>query len=636
MSISKIIKYCFLFLIFFILITPNSHLIEVTKSNTKIQVSKNKHSVQNEFRYAVKSSNLISYQQQFDYTEIWNTSSILNKSQSLNPSTRLVINNTTVEFAPENSSHTILLTVGTGSQIEILNSTLYLNNTNGGACSIEIEGSKVSIINSTLIGLGNGGANPGFLVETSQITIENSNFESGFIGLRLINTPLAYIKDSSFKNFNQSQGMGILARDSNNISLINCTFDNIETGIELSGNSQNVSMEASQFVNCTYLCLDIFPAQYYFEISNVFLKRNIFQDSGFGLSIIGENIEIINNTFENLAESGSFIGGRHFLIENNSYRHLNNGITTVENLPNPDETWWWIASISNLTIQHNVFEFIDEYSICISNYEFPTLFHIDYNSFFSIRTGIYFQGRLGGESSTNRSWVIGNTFNNSSYTIIGDSIGIDYVGRFKYTTFSLNAFINCSEGYTRFQEENYYLEDIRWDDDFFGNYWDEFIENNPKDEDNNQIGDSFYIVSSQYAQVDEAPLLSLDLISQKTLIGSTHPADIVRTKSELRVNNTLIWMVKTSSVDISVYINDQEITYEQDESNITVSLATLKAGTHNFSLVLEGGGRIYTDLVWVNILADESNLEEVIILIGALSFGAIVIAASIFYIKKRK
>jgi len=634
MSVRKIIKYCFLFLIFLILITPNSHLIELTKPNTKILVSRNKSSVQNEVSYTVKNSNLITYQQEFDYTEIWNTSTILNKSQTLNPSTRLVINNTTVEFAPENSSHTILLTVGTDSQIEILNSTLYLNDTNGGACSIETDGSNVSIINSKLIGLGHGGANPGFFVKTSQITIENSTFESGFIGLRLIDASLVYIKDSFFKNFNQSQGTGILARDSNNISIVNCTFDNIETGIELSGYSQNVSIETSQFENCTYFCLDIFPAQYYFDISNVFLKRNIFQDSGFGLSVIGKNIEIINNSFENLGGSGSYIGGRHFLIENNTYRHLNTGITTVEVLLNPDSVWWSFSSISNLTIQHNDFEFITEYSIWISNYDFPTLFHIDYNSFSSIRTGIYFQGNLGGESSSNRSWVIGNTFNTSSYAIIGTSL--DPQGRFKYTTFSLNAFINCSEGYTNFQEENYYLDDIRWDDDFFGNYWDEFIETNPKDEDNNQIGESFYIVSSQYAQVDAAPLLSLDLISLKTLIGSTHPADIVRTKSELSVNNTLIWMVKTLLVDISVYIDDQQITYEQHESNITISLETLSTGNHNFSLVLEEGGRIYLDLVWVNVLADETNIEEVIILLGALSFVAIITAVSVLYVKKRK
>jgi hypothetical protein len=95
-------------------------------------------------------------------------------------------------------------------------------------------------------------------------------------------------------------------------------------------------------------------------------------------------------------------------------------------------------------------------------------------------------------------------------------------------------------------------------------------------------------------------------------------------------------MVKTLSVDISVYIDDQQITYEQHESNITVSLATLRTGNHNFSLFLEEGGRIYLDLVWVNVLADETNIEEVIILIGALSFGAIIAAVSVLYIKKRK
>jgi hypothetical protein len=71
MSVRKIIKYCFLFLIFLILITPNSHLIELTKPNTKILVSRNKSSVQNEVSYTVKNSNLITYQQQFDYTEIF-------------------------------------------------------------------------------------------------------------------------------------------------------------------------------------------------------------------------------------------------------------------------------------------------------------------------------------------------------------------------------------------------------------------------------------------------------------------------------------------------------------------------------------------------------------------------------------
>ncbi len=574
----------------------------------------------------------INDKQQFNNTVSWeNTHLILNESMTLNKSSHLVINSSSIELAPKNSSYHIVLTIESDSLLEIYNSIIFLNTTTGGMGSLSFNRGVVIVVNSTFIGLGTRRGYHGFDLRDSQVTITNSTFTSGFSGLTLENVNNASISTCDFNNLTDKDSYGIQGRYSSNVSIVDCNFDKIcQSGLILY-ECNKISIRNSQFDQISEIAIDIYPDKCYCEVDDVWIEGNLFEDSDEGIRIEGKNITIVNNSFLSLT-IGSYVAGRDILIEHNKFSGLIWGITTPPSLNDPSGPYLIFSSISNAIIQYNEFVDIQEFCIWIVNYDFPTVFSINNNKFSNFGIGLIFTGNLGGESSSNRSWVINNVFNNTSgFAIFGESF--DNLARFKFTSFIGNAFINCSE-YTSFQTTYYFLDDIRWDDGLIGNYWDKF---STTDEDHNLIGDSFYVVSVEYAQVDHAPLLSLDFLEKEVIIGSTHPSDLVRTEAELKVNNTLIWTILVNdNANISVRLNNDLVTYEESSSNVSVSLGTLKVGMHNFTLVIQVSNQIYQDLVWVQVFADESDFfNDFAIPVGIVVIIVTIAAVAVIGIKKR-
>ncbi len=620
--------FTILFIILYLII-PNYYM--VSSSRARNNVSENQSIPSIEIRHMSNT------QLQFNHSKVWeNSYVVLNESLSLNASTHILINNSIVEFAPKIAGLSVYLTIGESSLLEIYNSTLFLNETTDGSSFIKFYGGNVSICKSSFIGMGISNPQPGFFAKDSQVFINNSTFDSGFTGFHFENSNEVDIINCKFKNMS---GNGVLGTASNNICISNCSYELID-GIGFSlDTGNNVSINGSIFEKNDGICVQI-QGLYYFDIYDLWLEGNTFQDSAYGMVISGKNVSIINNKFLNLTYGGSFVGGENYLIENNTYSGLLRGITTPAASDIPYEGEAWMApSITNAIIKKNNFTNIGQDGINIDNYEYATLFRIEQNSFSNIGfSALSFTGNLGGEDSNNRSWVIGNLINNSAgFGIYGSyCTGFihSYLAHFQFTSFVKNAFFNCSLGYTSFESDHYFLDDIRWDDGLFGNYWDTYT---GKDEDNNQIGDSFYVVSTEYVEVDHAPLLSIDFLKQKRIVGSTHPVDLVRTKAELKVNNTLSWIIlNDENTIVSVLLDGTPIMFEELDTNVTVSLEALKVGEHNVTLVIQAGAQIYRDLVWVQVFADESNLfTDIVILVGFICLVVAIVVVGVLGYKKR-
>ncbi|MFX0181520.1 MAG: right-handed parallel beta-helix repeat-containing protein [Candidatus Hodarchaeota archaeon] len=644
-------------LIFFPCITSNYFQSTVLKSINSTQNDSENQLLIHNISKPGKSS--FFQQQQFINTVSWiNDHVTINQSQSFDAATKLLIINSSVKFSPLNDNSDVRLIIGSDSQLEICNSSLYLNTSTNRKGSIVFNGGTLVVLNSTFVGLGIDSINPGLTIKESQVVIFNSTFELGSAGVGFEDSSIVEIINCTFQNIST---YGICGSYSSRISIYESKFKNIyDTGLFLE-TCNNINIIGSQFKQCTIMCLQIegskheyycqhdYPCYDYYDAYDIYLEGNLFQDSGLGTQVIGNNVSIIDNSFLNLSVSGSFIGGRNILIQENLYQKLLRGITTpshklISHVHSESEEWF-LSSISNATIKRNYFEDVKQYGVWVDNYDYVTLFHIIQNTFTNIGSSsggaaLAFTGNIGGVSSTNRSWVIGNVINNSAgYGVLGSfCVGFElpsHLAHFKYISFVRNAFINCSLGYTWFEPEFYYLEDIRWDDSLFGNYWDDHCNTNPKDEDYNQIGDSFFNISTEYAQVDKAPLLSLDLVDQEIDIGSTHPLDLELSKAELKVNETINWTILADNeVTISVWLDNKQCPFERNNANISVSLKTLKVGLHNFTLIIQTDSRIYRDLVWIRVLGTERNLITELLL--PLGVSGLIIGVIIFILLRSK
>lgn len=574
--------------------------------------------------------------QQYNHTILWeNSIVILNETMTFNASTHLIINNSAVEFTPVNASQIIKLTIGINSQLDIYNSNIYLGGDFEGYGSLIFSEGVVNVINSTFTQLGMNFPNNGFRVLNSQVTIIESIFESGFSGVYFENNENCKIINSHFRNLTS---YGIFGRKSTGISITNSTFKNLQNEDDTAAiyldNCQEICILKSRFNQIGNLGVKITYNVNYYDVYNVWIERNTFQDSeGSGISVAGKNVTIINNSFTELGHVGVIVEGRNILVESNIFIHLNGGIMTVWGLSTPDS--WLLSSISNATFRYNTINQVHSFGILIQNHEFDTLFQIYKNNISNVLnfSALMFYGRLGGPSETNRSWVVGNIINNTA----GYAVACNCAA-FHHTSFVQNAFIGCQSEETWFRSDQYSkMTDIRFDNGFFGNYWEGAL-NEAVDEDYNQIDDNFYLVSSNYGLVDSAPLLSLDLLDKQASIGSIHPQDFVRLKSELKgEKNTLIWTILAMmDMNVSVWLDNKQIAFEQFDVNITVSLVSLDVGVHNFTLILQVEGQIYRDLVWVRILADEFDITDVIIPFGILVFIALIIVVVVTGIWKRK
>lgn len=619
--------------------TRTKQLDDINVTTLKIASNNNAYSDNNSVHLSISRvvKNTLNTNQ-FDHEIAWdNLHFILDESMSFNVSTRLLINNSTLEFAPKNASSHVELIIGEESQLEIYNSKLLLNSSIGKS-SITFHGGTVTVVNS--IFLENG--NTALFVKNSKISIYNSTFDSAGLGIEESNEVI--ISNCVFQKI---KDWGIHALNSANVSITNCSFIDIGKIGLVTFNCNKITIKDSRFTQCSEKCVQI-DGEYYFNTINIKVENSIIQDSGFGIWIIGQNISILNNSLLNLTYSGLHVGGRNVIIENNTFSWVQWGISTpaITETPHIAETGyqWCETSISNITIQNNSFRNIQQYGIWINNFEFETLFRIEKNVLTDIGgAALAFTGNLGGVNSSNRSWVINNLVKNANYGVLGSytvecPFGLVYSARFQYTSFIRNAFINCSLNYTSFESDtnSYLLNDIRWDDGFFGNYWDIYCDDSPQDEDNNKIGDLNYNVSVKYNQIDHAPLLSLDLVKQKIDIGSTHPKDLEYTKSELNDNNTLSWIIiADENADISVLLDGKQQPSEEIGTNITISLKSLKIGLHNFTLKIQAGGQVYQDLVWVKVHSNGNDINEVFILLGIFGFIATIALIVIIGFKKR-
>ncbi|MFX0185758.1 MAG: right-handed parallel beta-helix repeat-containing protein, partial [Candidatus Hodarchaeota archaeon] len=399
---------------------------------------------------------------QFDHEITWDgIHLILDESMSFNVSTRLLINNSNIEFAPKNASSHVELIIEEESQLEIYNSTLLLNSSIGRS-SITFRGGIVAIVNSILLENGNTAV----FVKNSKISIYNSTFDSA--GLEIEESNQVTISNC---NFQKIKDWGIRAMNSANFSIINnCSFNDIGKIGFVIFNCTEISVKDSRFTNCSEKCVQI-DGEYYFDATNIKIENSIMQNSGFGIWTIGQNISILNNSFLNFTFSGVHVGGRNITIENNTFNWVQRGISTpaITETPHIAETGyqWCETSISNVTIQNNSFRNVQQYGIWINNFEFETLFRIEKNILIEIKgAALAFTGNLGGVNSSIRSWVIGNFVKNANYGILGSytvdcPFGLVFSARFQYTSFIRNAFINCSLNYTSFESDpnNYILND---------------------------------------------------------------------------------------------------------------------------------------------------------------------------------
>ncbi|MHA2073060.1 MAG: hypothetical protein ACW97X_00390 [Candidatus Hodarchaeales archaeon] len=626
------------FLFFLILVTSNSfpnlpHLASGTKVELNNEISEsNSHKT----TFGIINSRIQSIQT-YDYNLTWNdTQIVLTDSLTFNSSTNLLIENCTIFIAPPDPYVHVTITIGELSKLNITDSSLIVFSGYG---SIVFVGSEVYINNSSFFGFGESDYQPGIYLQSSIISIKNSSFTSGYHGIVFADSVNFEIWNCSFQDINGFEGyggIGLLGIDSQGISIAQCSFINTRTSLYFHNCRSITIVDIS--VNWGVIGVDIFPNFLHSEVYDIWIENCTFQNVSIGVRVIGTDITIVNNTFDNLRFAGLSVGGRQINIQSNIFENSPRGIITPDSLVSTDPNQITASSISNVIIQDNLFTNISRSAITLSNYEYYTLFYIIQNNFTDIRTGIEFLGNLGGRNEEERSLVAGNIFTNiTEYAIEGSSL--NYLAHFQYCSFVQNAFLNSSnEEYTSFQSRYYYMDDIRWDDGFLGNFWQKLVNENPQDEDNNSIGDIFHIVSIDHGQYDEAPLLLLDFVLKELTLVSDHPTDLVRSNSELKGDNaTLIWnIIANNDSTVLVYIDGQATQVLRNGSDIIVSLLSLSSGSHNISLVIQTENDSYRDLVWVRILEDEMDIvQDVLVPFGALLFVIAILAVVVFSIKKK-
>ena len=581
------------------------------------------------------STNIYSISRNFSYNISWDNSQIiLTESTIFNSSTDLQIYNSTLFIAPPSPDTHVKITIGGESRLNITNSLIVVSS---GFGSLNFYGIDAHITNSTIIGLGEYLDSPGLYFESSFLLISDSEFISGFGGVSFSNSIFVEIFNCTFQDINGIGGfggLGVYGSDSRGINISNCLFVNVRSCLYFYFCSTIIITD--NHLRNIRSGITINPNGRYSDINNVQIANNTFYNSSVGIQAVGSNIDIIKNSFLNMSITGLYIGGRDITIRSNTFRNSSRGILTPESLPSSEPNQAVSSSISNTYIEMNIFDNIASYCILLTNYEYPTVFSISDNNFTNIEVGIGFEGNIGGRNSIARSWVIRNIFHNiSNYAIEG--FPLEYLAHFQHTSFIQNAFFNCENEYASFQANYYYMDDIRWDDGFVGNYWDSFVDES-HDEDNNSIGDNFYIVSVNHGQYDLAPLLSLDYIKQENITVSDHPSDLVRTKSELKGENaTFTWIIRAEeNSSVEVYEDGLSVQFSQNSSTIEVSLLSISLGLHNFTLVVSVGDQIYRDLVWIKILEDQVDLvSDILVPIGTGIFLIAISTVLLVSIKKK-
>ncbi len=609
--------------------------IQKSQSNLTLNID----SFQEESLPTMKSSMLDSkadffIPRNFSYNLSWDNSQIiLTESITINSSTDLQIHNSTIFINPVSSDTHVSVFIDEESRLNITDSYIAVIS---GFGSINFYGIDAYITNSTIIGLGEYWDSPGFNFNCDIISILNSTFVSGFSGVSFSNSIYVELSNCTFQDINGIGGyggLGVYGFDSTNINVSECTFLDVRSCLNLYY-CGSISLSDNKLLNARSGVI-INPNGRYSDTYNVQITNNVFDNNLVGVQLVGSNVEIIGNKFLNMSITGLYIGGRDITILSNIFKYSSRGILTPESLPSSEQNQPVSSSISDAYIKGNIFENMSSYCIQISNYEYPTVFSISENNFTNIEVGIGFEGNIGGIDSIDRSWVTKNIFQNISEHAI-EGFPLDYLAHFQYTSFVQNAFLSCKNEYTSFQANYYYMDDIRWDDGFVGNYWESNIDES-QDEDNNSIGDIFFIVSVDHGQYDLAPLLSMIYLQQESITVSDHPSDLVRAKSELKGENaTFTWNIRSeNNWNVTIHQDGLLVQSNQNVSTMNASLLSLSLGLHNFTLVISSENQSYRDLVWVRILEDKSDfIADILVPIGAGIFLIAILIVSVLSIKK--
>ncbi len=612
------------------------------------------------------------FKKSFDNTFEWNQTTIeLNKTLILPSSTRIIIESSILSFLALNDDP-VGLSIGENSSLEIFNSLIYLNPNSTNFGFVNFHGFSFTMKNSSIKGLTPPGFRySSFSVTNADIFIENCTFADCYESFQFDRCNKVLFNKCKFLN---SGILAIRGQNSNEISILNCLFQYSYYNDVKVTNSERVCIMSCrlnhQKTNNTQFEKQQDYSLFFDFVPNIFIKNNTFKHIGAGVYIKTEageligntslgrtsflNVSILENIFNHCTGKGIYgycltdryntvyyriiinencfteIGdiaihyvGTEITVERNNITRAKGGIFLDDSDPFQEH----FHSIKSNRIQD-----INEFGIKHSSSSNPKQFEIIENTIInSTGVGIHFHGIVGG--SREPSLVIGNIINyTAKEAIMGTNIHSRYLyftGKLVNTLFYRNAFIDCIGGFIKFQDKYYYCQDIRWDNGMWGNYWGDACHGT--DEDQNEVQDNFHVISTDFGWVDEAPLLSLDLVTQDCLMSS-HPRDLSIIELDLH-NTKLSWNISTPNrVNISVLVNSHPLEFQDYKTNVTISLEEFPRGKNNVTLVLQSlvDSTIYRDLVWVQVIPWDFFQNIIAPLLPALFSLVVLIGASLF------
>ena len=613
--------------------------------------------------------------QSFNNTFEWNQTTIeLNKTLILPSSTRMIIESSILSFMARNDDPVGII-IGENSSLEILNSLIYLhaNSTNFGF--VNFQGGSITMKNSSIKGLTPPSMrHSSFSVTNANIFVDNCTIADCYEGFQFDGCDEVLFYKCRFLN---SGSLAIKGQNSNDISILNCDFQFTYYHDVKVTNSERVCIMNCR-VNHKKTNITQFEEQkdfslYFDLVPNIYIKNNTFEYIGAGVyintepgEIIGHtsqggstslNVSILENIFYYCKGKGIYgycltdryntiyyrviinqncftlIGdvavhyvGKEIAVEHNNITWAKGGIF-LDGLDPYQEHLHLIKS--------NRIKNVNEFGIKHGSYSNPKHFEIIENIITnSTGVGLHFHGIVGGPREP--SLVIGNIINSTAKeAIIGTKFHHRYLyftGKLLNTLFYRNAFINYKGDFIGFQDKFFYCQDVRWDNGMWGNYWGDVCQGT--DEDQNGVQDNFHVISTDFGWVDEAPLLSLDLVAQDCLMSS-HPRDLSIIELDLH-NTVLSWKISTTNrVNVSVLANSNPVEFQVYETNVTISLENFPRGKNNVTLVLQSevDNTIYRDLVWIQVIPWDSFQNIIVPLIPPLFSLVILFGASLFLIQ---
>ena len=582
---------------------------------------------------SVSTKKCIDFHLTYANETFWNHSIILlNEPLTFPTSTHLYVFNSTIVFNTTLSNNTGLV-IGNNSRLEVYNSTISCNENNIYAREyLKFLGGSLILKNSVFDSIYYGTQ----VWNTSGI-IENCTFIEGFNGFSFDNSSNLNLTQNHFIN---QQGNGISGVWSKKVLIANSSFEKQEhVGVAIE--TCNLIEITNSSFNSTNLPIEVVRS------NNTKITNNSLTKFGLGVRIVGsepfqpitQNITIKDNLLHSGLRGMVIDGiGRILLVNLNPANPLpfpvmSNVTVAYNHITDIDQTAIEFRGL-NIQIHNNT---IRKMKTCFRLdsplFNQPQAFSIVGNNISDCSRYIFsFKGNVGSDSNSNRALILRNIINNTYGVFIFEIIE-QYGNTFgRATSMSIyrNAFLNWQEDFisTPRTGTTFGITSVYWDNGLVGNYWDDY---SGLDEDNNFIGDGKYLISADYGLVDNAPLLSLNLLIGNHP-GSSHPFDFTLLETALKSDNITWDTINAANLTKTVYINGESVEFTENGSIIEVSLTSLKVGTANITLYFHSssGELIYQDLVWAHILRDEDlharNLLILILLVVSaigMSIGAI-------------